>query len=381
MKLIAPLVECIDTLEKAGFEAYVVGGAVRDWLVGRTPTDFDIATSAMPSDVVKLFAYTSTNGIRYGTVTILISGTQIEVTTYRVDGEYVDSRHPNGVVFTSSLAADLMRRDFTINALAYNPTRGLVDNFGGIIDLERQIISVIGDGVERFTSDALRILRAFRFSATYGFSIDSSTMAAIGQCASLLLNISAERITSEICKIICSDNAFATLKTMEELGVSQQIFHKLNITPQVDLCPHNVAVRLAVMLSEDKTMLRLDISTAKLLQILLDYKNYRILADIVEIKQLLRKIGTETFTLLVGMKQAMGENLSDVVAILEQILRQNHCYKIPQLNINGDDIISLGYSGKLVGTILNSLLDMVIKENDLNRHDLLIVAVKQMTLQ
>lgn len=196
----------INVLEENGFEAFAVGGCVRDTILGRNPQDWDITTSALPEQVKALFNRTIDTGIQHGTVTVMIKRVGYEVTTYRVDGEYNDGRHPDSVEFTSNLIEDLKRRDFTINAMAYNPTVGLIDAFDGIGDIERKLIKCVGVAEERFGEDALRILRAVRFSAQLGFEIENDTMKAIEKLAPTLEKISAERIRVEMEKLIVSNH-------------------------------------------------------------------------------------------------------------------------------------------------------------------------------
>ena len=186
IKIPADATQIIERLEKAGFEAYVVGGCVRDSLLGKTPHDWDITTSALPEQVKSLFSHTVDTGLKHGTVTVLIGKEGFEVTTYRIDGEYDDGRHPNQVQFTLSLEEDLKRRDFTINAMAYNPTRGLVDLFGGISDLEERIIRCVGDPIARFSEDALRMMRAVRFAAQLDFEIEANTKQAVKEAVNNL---------------------------------------------------------------------------------------------------------------------------------------------------------------------------------------------------
>lgn len=219
----------INTLENAGFEAYAVGGCVRDLLLGRTPNDWDITTSAKPLDVKKLFRRTIDTGIRHGTVTIMYGETGYEVTTYRIDGEYEDSRHPKEVIFTEDILEDLRRRDFTINAMAYNDSCGLVDAFGGVADLDRKLVRAVGNAEERFTEDALRVLRAFRFAAQLGFIIDPDTLQAAAQLAPSLSKISAERIQTELTKLLVSNHPEELLE-LYHAGVSKVIM------PEFDLC-------------------------------------------------------------------------------------------------------------------------------------------------
>ncbi|MCR5673941.1 MAG: HD domain-containing protein [Lachnospiraceae bacterium] len=212
----------IDTLQDNGYEAYAVGGCVRDSYLGIVPNDWDITTNALPEKVKTLFRRTVDIGIRHGTVKVMIGSEGYEITTYRIDGEYEDSRHPKEVVYTTELAEDLRRRDFTINAMAYSERTGLVDLFGGTKDLKAGIIRAVGDAKERFSEDALRILRALRFSAKFGFEIEDDTKKAITKLAPTLSNISAERIREELEKLICSDNP-GRMRQAYELGVTAVI--------------------------------------------------------------------------------------------------------------------------------------------------------------
>ncbi len=213
----------IHTLTAAGFEAYAVGGCIRDSLLGRIPQDWDITTSAFPEQVKALFRKTIDTGIKHGTVTVLMDREGFEVTTYRIDGEYEDARHPKEVIFTRNLTEDLKRRDFTINAMAYNESNGLVDAFDGAGDLKRRVIRCVGNPRERFTEDALRMLRAVRFGAQLGFSIEEHTKAAIGELAPSLKRISAERIQTELVKLLVSDHP-EEVRTLYETGISREIF-------------------------------------------------------------------------------------------------------------------------------------------------------------
>lgn len=219
IQLPAHVKQIIETLEAAGFEAYAVGGCVRDSILGREPDDWDITTSAKPQQVKELFRRTVDTGIAHGTVTVLLGGAGYEVTTYRIDGEYTDNRHPREVSFTDSLTEDLCRRDFTVNAMAYSDARGLVDAFGGIEDLNAGIIRCVGDARERFSEDALRMLRAVRFSAQLGFAVEESTRQAAAAMAQNLRSISAERIQTELVKLLTSPHP-ETLSLAYELGMT-----------------------------------------------------------------------------------------------------------------------------------------------------------------
>ncbi len=230
----------IETIENAGFEAFAVGGCVRDSMMNRKPNDWDITTSAKPQEVKALFHRTIDTGIQHGTVTVMIKKEGFEVTTYRIDGEYEDSRHPKEVTFTPDLSEDLRRRDFTINAMAYNDRTGLVDLFNGAEDLEKKVIRAVGDPEERFTEDALRIMRAFRFAAQLDFSIDKVTRNAAEKLAPTLKNISEERIRDELTKLIVSDHP-EYLKELYEAGITAIVlpeFDKCMETPQNN--PHHL---------------------------------------------------------------------------------------------------------------------------------------------
>ena len=198
--------EILDTIMEAGYEAYAVGGCIRDSILGRKPNDWDITTSASPYEIKELFRRTVDTGIQHGTVTVMMDKEGFEVTTYRIDGDYKDGRHPSEVTFTASLKEDLRRRDFTINAMAYNEQNGLVDIFGGMQDIADGVIRCVGEPRERFSEDALRIMRAVRFSAQLGYQIEEKTKAAIEELAPTLKKISAERIQVELVKLLTSDH-------------------------------------------------------------------------------------------------------------------------------------------------------------------------------
>lgn len=224
--MIIPLPEKVNTiisaLNKAGFEAYAVGGCVRDSILKREPKDWDITTSAKPEDIKQIFSRTVDTGILHGTVTVLLEKEGFEVTTYRIDGEYKDSRHPEHVTFTSNLIEDLKRRDFTINAMAYNDTEGLIDVFGGMQDLKQKVIRCVGEPKERFLEDALRMMRAIRFAAQLGFVIDSKTKDAIVTLAFTMHKISAERIQVELVKLLISDHP-KEMRTLYETKITSVI--------------------------------------------------------------------------------------------------------------------------------------------------------------
>ena len=215
--------EVIRVLEAHGYEAYIVGGCVRDACLGRVPSDWDITTSALPGEIEAVFSHTVPTGEAHGTITVLMGQESYEVTTYRIDGEYLDSRHPREVTFTRSLSEDLRRRDFTINAMAYNESKGLIDLFDGQKDLERKVIRCVGEARERFAEDALRMMRAVRFGAQLGFAIDPPTAQAIRELAGSLKKISAERIRTEIEKLLVSAHP-GDMRIMYQLGITAVVF-------------------------------------------------------------------------------------------------------------------------------------------------------------
>ena len=224
----------IRTLEDAGYEAYAVGGCVRDTILGRTPKDWDVTTSALPQEVKGLFAHTVDTGIQHGTVTVLMDHEGFEVTTYRIDGIYEDARHPKEVIFTSDLAQDLQRRDFTVNAMAYNDRDGLVDLYNGQEDLAQGVIRCVGEAKARFEEDALRMMRAIRFAAQLGFRPEEDTYRAICDMAPLLAKISMERIQSEMMGILTSDHP-GLFREVYRTGLSKVFlpeFDRMMGTPQ-----------------------------------------------------------------------------------------------------------------------------------------------------
>ncbi len=397
--------KAIDMLEEKGYEAYVVGGCVRDIIIGRIPYDFDITTNAMPYVIEDVFSSYKTLDIgkKHGTITVFMNKDMpIEITTYRIDGDYNDSRHPNEVHFTSNLKDDLSRRDFTINAIAYNSKRGIVDLFSGIEDINIHTIRTIGNGEKRFTEDALRIIRAFRFSAQLGFTIDDETCNDILKTANLLSNISKERIQSEFSKILTSSNAEQTLVLMESLNVLKEIIPALYVK-KTDLSTafsamgkseNILAVRLALLFcdidngeriaSDSLKLLRYDNATIKTVIQLIQYCNIEIKQQPINVKQWLNKLSLDVFLLLLTLKKARRlaneecvEIIDNLHKIVMRIINENECYCKKDLKINGDDLINLGYKeGKGIAEILDSLLELVIEDNSLNTREKLIEIVE-----
>ena len=423
----------LDTMHKAGYEAYVVGGCVRDALLSREPGDWDITTNALPQDIKKLFTRTIDTGIQHGTVTVLMDKEGYEVTTYRIDGKYEDSRHPSEVTFTKSLTEDMKRRDFTINAMAYNEEEGLIDRFGGIEDLENKLIRCVGEPKERFTEDALRIMRAVRFSAQLDYDIEEKTKEAITELAPSLSRISAERIQTELVKLLVSDHP-EKVKVMYELGITKVII------PEFDLCmktnqdnPHHMysvgehiinslkyvrndkVLRLTMFLhdiakpatitTDDEGInhfqghaqlgermahdffrrLKFDRNTMDRVCKLVKYHDDRFPATAKNVRRVMNRVGEEEFPFLLDVKYAdtMAQsdycrdeklkNIEDSRALYQKIKEDGECVSLKNLAVNGKDLIEHGVTpGKQMGEILGAMLEDVIDEPAHNNKEYLL---------
>lgn len=425
----------IKTIQAAGHDAYAVGGCIRDSLLGRQPSDWDITTSASPEQVKKLFSRTVDTGIQHGTVTVILERKGYEVTTYRIDGKYEDSRHPKEVQFTSSLTEDLKRRDFTINAMAYNEETGLVDIFEGVKDLERGVIRCVGDPKERFTEDALRMMRAIRFSAQLGYQIEANTAEAIKELAPTLSRISAERIQTELLKLITSPHP-DYLRIAYDTGVTSVVFpefdremetpqnhphhcynvgeHTLHALPET---PPDKVLRLAVLLhdiakpkmlqiddngvthfhghaQEGERMsreilrrLRMDNDTTDKVCRLVKYHDYGngLSPDARIVRRTMNKIGEELFPLLLQVKcadilaQSMYEReeklfrLAEWERLYKEIEEKGQCVSLKTLAVNGSDLIAAGIEpGRRLGEILQGLLDEVLEDPSKNNREYLL---------
>lgn len=413
--------QILEILEKNGYEAYAVGGCVRDSVLGRTPDDWDITTSAKPEQVKALFRRTVDTGLQHGTVTVLMDKEGFEVTTYRVDGEYEDARHPKEVTFTASLEEDLKRRDFTINAMAYNPSRGIVDLFHGMEDLRNKIIRCVGNPVERFTEDALRILRAVRFSAQLGFQIEDGTRTALKRLAPNLEHVSAERIQTELLKLLVSPHP-DYLRTAYEAGITKVFL------PEWDACmecaqntPHHCytvgehilhsllniradkVLRLTMLLHDigkpvvKKTdengrdhfkmhgpegekmahtilrRLKMDNDTISRVCRLIKWHDYRPIPELKYVRRAVNKIGEDLFPLYLEVQEAdmLAQSayrreekiarIQGVAACYREILAANQCVSLKTLALTGRDLIHAGYApGPEIGEILNGLLEHVL---------------------
>ena len=430
--------EIIDIIYNNGYAAYAVGGCIRDSLLDRSPHDWDVTTSASPAAVKKIFRRTVDTGIEHGTVTVLIGNTSCEVTTYRVDGQYKDNRHPESVRFTRSLEEDLKRRDFTINAMAYNDRRGLIDPFGGQEDLERGVIRCVGNPKERFSEDALRILRAVRFSAQLGFRIEERTRQAVVLLAENLGSISAERICSELVKILVSDHP-ERIREAFSMGVTSVIlpeFDRMMKTPQnsrhhcfsvgehtlevLKNVPPKKRLRLAALfhdigkpesrktdpdgtdhfkghaLCSEQTAksimkrLKMDNETLSDVSFLVRYHDWHLPAEEPFVRRLAAGLGTsrmEDFFLLqradiLAQSDYRREEklalLTETMAVYERIRERGDCLSIRELAVGGRDLLDLGIpKGPWIGQYLDLALDDVLENHEHNNKTYLINMIQR----
>lgn len=428
----------INNLQLHGHEAFVVGGCVRDSILCRKPQDWDITTSARPEDIKKLFARTVDTGIEHGTVTVMVGREGFEVTTYRTDGLYEDSRRPKDVTFTLSLEEDLKRRDFTINAMAYNDETRLVDVFGGMHDLNHHLVRCVGNPMERFSEDALRILRAVRFSAQLACPIEEKTAEAIRELAWTLEKISAERIQVELVKLITSDHP-ELIEDAYELGITKIILPEWDFmegvrqnTPhhKYDVAKHTIEalkntkkdkiLRLTMLfhdmgkpqmkttddqgidhfkshalVSEEiarKVLRRLkfDNETVKKVTRLVCYHDYRVDPTPPNVRRAMNRIGIELFPYYLAVRMAdvkaqsaykrrdKIENIIEMREIYQETLIKGHCVTPRQLAVTGKDLMGLGMQpGRQMGSVLNELLELVIDEPELNTSEKLCDYVKE----
>ena len=374
----------IETLQKNGYEAYAVGGCVRDMLNGDTPHDFDITTSAEPEAVISLFKKTVPTGIKHGTVTVIINGVPNEVTTYRTDGEYRDHRRPDSVIFVKSLREDLARRDFTVNAMAYNKRDGLKDFFGGKQDIQNRILRAVGEPERRFYEDALRILRLFRFSSVLGFNIEENTLKAALEYAPTLKSVSAERIYSELLKTLCGKNP-AALKPLTD--ISGLRFSGLTSDPDYGLLPllGSADTKLFAFLysgGADVTaaldFLRVPNKTKKAARDMLTLLNMPFPKTKPEIKEMLYLTSPVSVENYFDYKAAYGENCENARNMLSEIIENAEPYKISDLKIRGEDLKKLGIRGRETGEMLEALRKYVIPDPTLNTKSRLLEEIKNL---
>ncbi len=386
--------KALAVLEQNGYEAFVVGGAVRDFLLNVSPSDYDISTSATPEEVKTAFKnyYTFDSGIVHGTITVFLDHRQLEITTYRVDGDYGDFRHPDQTIFVKNLSEDLHRRDFTINALCFNKT--LIDQVGGVEDLNNQLIRAIGDPKLRFSEDPLRIVRALRFASVLGFSIEAQTAQALRQLSPLLHKVSMERITAELNKLLLGKQATAVLE--EYWGVIAVI-----ISPLAQIDPSPVIRRMSQTkgLQAKLAALLSSLGAESAMQILkkMKYSNLDIKAIIRFIEgenadllgddvALMRLLGTYDFNELLDLIQFRmddpknAEKLSEYQKASERLQRlhsSRNCFRVKDLEINGTDLLKIGFSeGIGINQVLNELLEEVITDKTENKRETLLKRAK-----
>jgi tRNA nucleotidyltransferase (CCA-adding enzyme) len=431
----------IAALESHGYEAYAVGGCVRDSLLGRMPQDWDITTSATPEQVKALFPRTIDTGIAHGTVTVMLEGTGYEVTTYRIDGEYEDARHPKEVTFTSNLLEDLKRRDFTINAMAYNETDGLVDAFDGIGDLNAGVIRCVGDPAERFTEDALRMLRAVRFAAQLGFSVEERTRQAVALLAGTIAKVSAERIQMELNKLLVSAHP-EELRQAYELGLTGVFLPEFDVMMETaQNSKHHLytvgehTIRVMQNLRADRTLrlaalfhdvakpvckttdadgknhfkghpavgagmtvdilkrLKYDNATIDRVAVLVRYHDDRPELTARNVRRAMNRIGAEHIPMLLELRRAdilaqsmyrRDDKLAQIDGFAElyrQILENGECVTKKDLAIGGKELIALGMKpGPKIGEVMDALLDAVLEDPSINtQENLTELAHKMMT--
>lgn len=394
----------IDKIYENNYEAYIVGGCVRDAILGFEPNDYDITTSATPKVIKDIFRDFKCIdiGIEHGTVSVVIDDDIYEITTYRIEGEYKDHRRPENVDFTSKLEEDLKRRDFTINAMAYNEKEGLIDLFGGNIDIENKIIKTVGNPYNRFNEDGLRMIRAIRFSSKLNFKIEDNTLLAIYDNAQIIKNISLERITDEFNKIILSnkpENVIYLFKTklLNYLNISSEedenkiveLYKKISILNKFDKVLVKRLVALDYLIKElnincnsfckELVYSKKIIKNHNIILILMKEINIKELNK-VKVKKILNRIDKSLFEEYLDISRVIYEdekNFAKIIYILKEIEENNECYTVKNLKVNGKDIMALGYENKAVGEILNYLLKEVIIKPGLNEKSLLIEKIQE----
>lgn len=438
LKLPDSVIQIISRLETNGFSAYAAGGAVRDMLMGKLPHDYDIATSATPQEVKKLFARTIDTGLKHGTVTVVENKIGYEVTTFRHDGKYTDGRHPETVDFVRSPKEDAARRDFTINAMMYNPKDGLLDFFGGQEDIKNRLIRCVGDPETRFKEDALRMLRAVRFSAALSFKIEDKTWRAIKKCALLIKRVSAERVREEINKILLSDNP-DYMRKLHECGLLVYIMPELekcfgepqknkyhiydvgeHIMQTVKHTQPDLVLRWAALMHdigkplcsstdangiihfyghhrESGTIavdlmhrLRMDSDTIRDVSVLVENHDVRVEPTLPAVKRMMARTGEALFEKLILLQTAdnMAKNqmyfaekkkrIDDAYTLYKEILAERQPYLVSHLAVNGKDLIKLGYRpGREIGDVLKKLIDAVIIDPKLNNREFLLKEAKE----
>lgn len=385
----------IKKIRDAGFEAFAVGGCVRDTLLGRTPGDWDITTSAKPEEIKEIFHKTIDTGLQHGTVTVLKNHQGYEVTTYRIDGEYHDGRHPESVEFTSNLVDDLKRRDFTINAMAYSHETGIVDAFSGMEDLKRGIIRCVGCATDRFTEDALRILRAVRFAAQLGFEIEEETYAAIRGIAPNLQKVSKERIQVELTKLLVSEHP-EHMRLVEDTGISSfvtdgfaQVF---STVPDRDLSelkrlPADKFLRWAGFLrfmSPDMVRkilkgLKLDNETIDNAKIMVEASQTLLRPEKKQIRTFLSRMSSSQFEGCLKLKELDADPyVQEIRSLWKEIEEDGDCVSLKTLAVNGGDLLQAGVKqGKELGVMLHWLFELVLETPSLNKKEILLEKLRK----
>ena len=394
----------INKIYQNNYEAYIVGGCVRDAILGFEPNDYDITTSASPNTIQEIFKDFKCieTGIEHGTVSVVIEDEIFEITTYRIEGEYKDHRRPDKVDFTDRLEEDLKRRDFTINAMAYNEKKGLIDLFGGKEDLNNKIIKTVGNPYDRFNEDGLRMIRAIRFSSKLNFTIEKETLKAIYDKSFIINNISLERITDEFTKIILSDKPenikylfetkllkYLNISNEDDIGKLTQFYNEIVILKKIN---KNLEKRLALLdYIVEKNNINCKSFCNELIYSKKIIKNHNIILTLlknieidhlnkVEIKKILSEVDRnllEEYLDISGIIYDKEKKVDEIIDILSEIEENNECYIIKNLKVNGRDIMSLGYKNKEVGEVLNYLLEIVIEDYTLNKKDVLIKKIKE----
>lgn len=388
--------EIIDNIYINGFEAYIVGGCVRDSIIGQKPNDYDITTSAKPNEIMDIFKNERIieTGIKHGTITLIKNYEEYEITTYRIDGEYKDNRRPEDVEFTKNIIEDLKRRDFTINAIAYNDKIGIVDKFGGIDDIKNKIIKTVGNSDERFNEDALRIIRAVRFSCKLDFSIEEKTFKSIYKNIKLIKNVSTERIQEELNKILISDNV-EKIYTLYDAGMFKVLgIDSIKLVKDelmnINKIKKEVAIRLTTFvymmgnISEGERFIDILKYSNKIknqCKLILKYIDKDILLDKACIKRYLNKIGKENLIDIFHIKKIIMDDFTnsmyiEFLELINEIEINEECYSIDRLAIDGNDLKALGYMGKDIGEKLNQLLEVVIKNPKMNNKSNLTKIIK-----
>jgi len=443
MMILPPQVNtAISMLYAAGYEAFLVGGAVRDYVRDNSPAkDWDITTNALPAQVESVFSgyHLIETGLKHGTVTVVIDHEPIEITTYRIDGDYSDHRHPDSVHFTRSLKEDLERRDFTMNALAYSPQKGIVDLVGGRKDIEDGIVRCVGDPNHRFQEDGLRMLRALRFASVYGMAIEAETASAIHRNKELLKGIAAERIQVELTKMLCGKGVTKVLEEFSDviaIPIPEILpmfhFEQRNPHHDKDVWDHTIAViesitpepvlRWAALLhdigkpscfslaeegighffghSDQSTSmaesilsrLRFDNASKEQIVRLVRYHDMPITADRKPIKRLLSKHGEDATRQLIELHKAdtLGQSaicrhriaiFEEVSQMINEILQEESCFTLKDLAANGHDMMTLGFQGPTIGRVLQECLDAVLDEQIPNEHEALMTFAKDRQLK